>query len=89
VQLGELLDQFDATVLLGNNGRTAHKSATQQLEELAAELAAVVRTMDARNRQRFQGNAQLLPRQRLSRVSESPSLRLPSTSETHAPPRLW
>jgi len=47
-------------VLLGNNGRTAHKGATQQLEALAAELAAVVRTMDARNRQRFAGNAQLL-----------------------------
>ena len=59
-QLGELLDRFDAAVLLGNNGRTAHKGATQQLEALAAELASVVRTMDARNRQRFQGNAQLL-----------------------------
>ena len=59
-QLGELLDQFDAAVLLGNNGRTAHKGATQQLDALAADLASVVRTMDARNRQRFQGNAQLL-----------------------------
>ena len=59
-QLGELLDRFDAAVLLGNNGRTAHKGATQQLEALASELAAVVRTMDARNRQRFQGNAQRL-----------------------------
>jgi hypothetical protein len=60
LQLGELLDRFDAAVLLGNNGRTAHKGATQQLEALAAELASVVRTMDARNRQRFAGNAQLL-----------------------------
>ena len=59
-QFGELLDRFDAAVLLTNNGRTAHKGATQQLEALAAELAAVVRTMDARNRQRFAGNAQLL-----------------------------
>ena len=59
-QLGELLDRFDAAVLLGNNGRTAHKGATQQLEALAAELGSVVRTMDARNRQRFAGNAQLL-----------------------------
>jgi hypothetical protein len=59
-QLGELLDQFDAAVVLGSNGRTAHKGATQQLDALAAELASVVRTMDARNRQRFQGNAQLL-----------------------------
>jgi len=59
-QFGELLDQFDAAVLLGNNGRTAHKGATQELDALAADIASVVRTMDARNRQRFQGNAQLL-----------------------------
>jgi hypothetical protein len=58
--LGELLDQFDAAVLLCSDGRTAHKGATQQLDALAAELGSVVRTMDARNRQRFQGNAQLL-----------------------------
>lgn len=59
-QLGELLDRFDAALLLTNNGRTAHKGATQQVEALAAELAVVVRTMDARNRQRFAVNAQLL-----------------------------
>jgi hypothetical protein len=59
-QFGQLLDQFDAAVLLGNNGRTAHKGATQQLDALAADLASVVRTMDARNRHRFQGNTQLL-----------------------------
>jgi hypothetical protein len=59
-QLGELLDEFDAAVLLGTKGRTAHKGATQELDSLAAELASLVRTMDARNRQRFQGNAQLL-----------------------------
>jgi hypothetical protein len=57
-QFGELLDRFDA-VLVGNNERTAHKGAARQLEALAAELAAVVGTMDARNRQRFQGNTQL------------------------------
>jgi hypothetical protein len=59
-QFGELLDRFEAAVLLANNGRTAHKGATQQLEALAAELGSVGRTMDARNRQRFAGNAQLL-----------------------------
>ena len=37
--------------MLGNNGRTAHTGATQQLEALAAELASVVRTMDALSRQ--------------------------------------
>jgi len=59
-QLGELLGRFDAATDLGSAGRTAHKGATQQLEELAHDLASVVRTMDARNRLRFQDNRQLL-----------------------------
>jgi hypothetical protein len=59
-QLGELLDRFDAAVALCDQGRTEHKGATQQLEEQAQELASIVRTMDARNRLRFQGNRQLL-----------------------------
>jgi hypothetical protein len=56
----ELLNQFDAAVALGANGRTTHKGATRQLQVLATELAAVIRMMDARNRQRFQDNPQLL-----------------------------
>jgi multidrug efflux pump subunit AcrA (membrane-fusion protein) len=59
-QLGELLDRFEAAVALANDGRTQHKGATRQLDGLATELALVVRTMDARNRQRFQENRQLL-----------------------------
>jgi hypothetical protein len=46
-------------VLLGNNGRTAHKGHAAA-GVAVAELATVVRTMDARNRQRLQGNARLL-----------------------------
>ena len=59
-QFGELLDQFDAATEQCDRGRTAHKGATQQLEELAQELASVVRTMDARNRSRFRDNRGLL-----------------------------
>lgn len=59
-QLGELLDRFDAAVLLADAGRTAHRGATRQLDQLARELGSVVRTMDGRNRQRFQDNPQLL-----------------------------
>lgn len=59
-QLGELLDKFEAAIALGNDGRTKHKGATRQLEQLAMELGSLVRTMDARNRQRFQDNPQLL-----------------------------
>ena len=57
---GELLDQFDVAVALGIDGRTSHKGATRQLQALATELASVIRVMDARNRQRFQDNPQLL-----------------------------
>jgi hypothetical protein len=56
----DLLKQYDAAIQLGANGRTAHKGATRQLEALAKELNAVIRVMDARNRQRFQSNPQLL-----------------------------
>lgn len=59
-QLGELLDKFEAAIALGNDGRTKHKGATRQLEQLAMELGSLVRTMDARNRQRFQDNPQLV-----------------------------
>jgi hypothetical protein len=58
--LGDMLDQFDTALELGGNGRTTHKGATKQLQVLATELAAVVRVMDARNRQRFQNDPQLL-----------------------------
>ncbi len=60
VQFGEMLDQFDVVTELCDRGRTAHKGATQQLDELAQELASVVRTMDARNRSRFRDNRGLL-----------------------------
>src|SRR5436305_70106 len=49
---GELLDQFDAAVTLGSNGRAAHTGATQELGALAVEAAQIVRAMDARNRLR-------------------------------------
>ena len=58
--LGEQLAQFDAAVALGVAGRSQHKGATKQLQALAKELGSLVRLMDARNRQRFQGNPQLL-----------------------------
>jgi hypothetical protein len=59
-QFGELLDQFDAATEQCDRGRTAHERATQQLDELAQELASVVRTMDARNRGRFRDHRGLL-----------------------------
>jgi hypothetical protein len=59
-QFVQMLDQFDAAVTLGNSGRTAHIGATKNLDALATEIARTVRVMDARNRQRFQNDGQLL-----------------------------
>ena len=59
-QFGQMLDQFDAALTLGNDGRTAHKGATLELRTVASMIRQTVRVMDARNRQRFQEDGQLL-----------------------------
>ena len=56
----QTLDQLDAAVALGNEGRTAHVGATRELGALATEIVRAVRVMDARNRQRFADQEQLL-----------------------------
>jgi hypothetical protein len=59
-QFGQMLDQFDAAVALGNDGRTAHIGATRELKVVAQEIVQTVRVMDGRNRQRYAEDAQLL-----------------------------
>jgi hypothetical protein len=59
-QFGQMLDQFDAAVTLGDNGRIVHKGATRELRSVATQIAQTVRVMDARNRQRFQDDPQAL-----------------------------
>jgi len=56
----QMLDQFDAAVALGNDGRTAHVGATRELKAVATEIVRTVRVMDGRNRQRFVEEGQLL-----------------------------
>ena len=56
----QMLDQFDATVALGIEGKTAHVGATQELRAVASEIQRTVRIMDGRNRQRFAQDEQLL-----------------------------
>jgi hypothetical protein len=56
----QMLDQFDAAVALGNEGRTAHVGATRELKAVASEIVRTVRVMDGRNRQRFAEEEQLL-----------------------------
>ena len=59
-QFVQMLDQFDAALVLGNDGRTAHIGATRELSALASEIVRTVRVMDGRNRQRFAEQEQLL-----------------------------
>jgi hypothetical protein len=76
----QTLDQLDAAVALGNEGRTAHVGATRELGALATEIVRAVRVMDARNRQRFADQEQLLG----SWISASTVLGQPPRSGTQA-----
>ena len=46
-QFGQLLDQFDAALALGQDGRTAHTGATRAFGALAKQVVQMVRVMDA------------------------------------------
>jgi hypothetical protein len=56
----QMIDQFEAAMARGHEGRTAHVGATRELRALATEIVRAVRVMDARNRQRFAQDEQLL-----------------------------
>jgi hypothetical protein len=60
VQFGRWLDEFDAVLTMGAQGRTVHTAATRELGALTKEAQGVVRAMDARNRLRFDGDRQAL-----------------------------
>jgi hypothetical protein len=57
---GQLLDQYDAGVKAGIEGRAMHTGATRRLKALALEAGQLVRAMDARNRYRFRTDEQAL-----------------------------
>lgn len=59
-ELVSWLDEFDEAVVLGYEGRAAHVGATRELGIVSAEIYRTVRVMDARNRQRFADDGQLL-----------------------------
>jgi hypothetical protein len=59
-QFVQMLDQFDAAVALGNDGRAAHVGATRELRVVSTEIFRTVRVMDGRNRQRFAEDGRLL-----------------------------
>ncbi len=58
--MGQLLDQFEAAVKQGDDGRGQHQGATRELGVLAKEARQIVRAMNARNRYRFKNDPQTL-----------------------------
>jgi hypothetical protein len=60
VEFGKKLDEFEAALALGNDGKTAHVGATRELGSVPVQVARAVRVLDARNRQRFADDGQLL-----------------------------
>jgi hypothetical protein len=79
-----MLDEFDAAVALGIEGRNKHMGATAQLRLLATEVARTVRVMNGRNRLRFEADGQELA----SWLAASTVLGTPrgAPPETPAPP---
>jgi hypothetical protein len=59
--LSQGLDQFDAAVKQGTEGRRAHIGASADLDAVAAEIVQIVRVMDGLNRVRFTDDDELLP----------------------------
>lgn len=80
--LVQMLDQFDAAVAMGNDGRTAHVGATRELKAVASQIVRTVKILDGRNRQRFQDDGQLLG----SWISASTVLGTPRGTQDEASP---
>jgi hypothetical protein len=56
----QVLDQFDAAMERGAQGRRAHVGASAELRNVAEELVQIVQSMDGVNRLRFANDADLL-----------------------------
>ena len=56
VEFERMLDQFDAAVRLGAEGRMRHTAATRELVALTKEAGRLVRAMDARIRVRYRND---------------------------------
>jgi hypothetical protein len=59
-RFGQMLDDLDAAIALGIEGRSKRMGATAQLKLIALEIGRTVRVMDARNRHRFEEDGQAL-----------------------------
>ncbi len=60
VEFERMVDQFDAAMRLGADGRMRHTAATRELETLRKAAGRLVRAMDARVRIRYRDDRQAL-----------------------------
>ncbi len=79
--LVQALDQFDAAVESGAEGRRAHVGASAELTAVADEVFQIVNVMDGLNRYRFMNDAELLA----AWESASNVLAAPRAAEKPAP----
>ncbi|HET6796900.1 MAG TPA: hypothetical protein VFH40_07045 [Gemmatimonadales bacterium] len=67
------LDELDATIALGYEGRAGHVGASRELRDVSSQIVGSVRVMHGRNRQRFAEDGQLFGSWlNVSRVSRTP-----------------
>jgi hypothetical protein len=59
-ELRQSLDQFDAAMVSGAEGRAAHVKATAEIRRLADEVVQGVKVLDRFNRVRFRGTPEVL-----------------------------
>jgi hypothetical protein len=82
--LGQALDQFDAALEQGAEGRRTHVAASAELDEVADELVQIVNALDAVNRFRFANVPELLVAWESASSIGDPSRA--SAQEEQAPP---
>jgi len=81
--LTQTLDQFDAAMAQGSEGRRAHVGASAELATVANEIVQAVRVMDGLNRFRFAGDPESLAAwESASNIAASPP---PTASSELAP----
>lgn len=84
--LVEALDQFDAAVESGAQGRNTHVAASAELRALTKEIVQVVKVMDGHNRIRFVNNPELLAAwESASNIQATPRGGTPDTAPEGGP----
>jgi len=83
----QALDQFDAAVESGKQGRQMHVGASAEISAVAEEVVEIVRVLDGLNRYRFRNDAKLLAAwDSASNVLATPKSGAPKPGSDGTPP---